>query len=302
VRLSSLDQTNGLIGFCRKLPGWPAPLQPFGYEVAALELNIVLARDEEVSPDLILSSDSLRHAVAFELKEGANIDIPQARKLAKLKASHLRDRGITVGSSDTSIVVDDADRAKAVSVMDREEIPLAVFGMTATRFVLRRGSLTHQPTQRALEDVDLRRQVVPRFIQVLPNATDKELLGPLSAILAEALLRSERHVDLDSLAQSLFPGGLWSTISPQYQGSIRNKIQNVMAQLTAKAFRGKVERAPGSRWKLSPPAGSGTGSVQAYRAIQRKVLQTAKGRIVIAKEQMLLPIEDIEDAESADRI
>jgi hypothetical protein len=42
--------------------------------------------------------------------------------------------------------------------------------------------------------------------------------------------------------------------------------------------------------------------VQAYRAIQRKVLQTARGRIVIAKEQMLLPIEDIEDPGGADRI
>ena len=98
--------------------------------------------------------------------------------------------------------------------MDRAELPLAVFGMSARRFALRRGSLTQKPTQRALEDVDLRRQVVPRFIQVLPTATDNELVGPLSAILTEALLRSEKHIDLDSLAQSLFPGGLWSTVSP----------------------------------------------------------------------------------------
>ena len=294
MRLSSLEQTNALIGFCRTVAGWPSPLVDLGYEVEGLEFDVVVGRGERVVLDVLLVSEPLGHALAIETKEGGNVNLDQERRLAALTPTELLQRGIRVRTLDPMLVCDDAESPRVVDVLQKNELALPLFGLSRSGFRVRHMRLRDQKTDDALRSVSLRGKDVPLFIQVGPTAEVRQLLSPLSALLAEAIAQAgevgKRDLDRDGLCQALFPGGLWSRIPAPQQGELRQRVEDAMAALVADAFKGRVERGPRGRWKIV--AAESRATARALQALPLRVARTSRGRIVIPKEQLLLPIEE----------
>jgi hypothetical protein len=81
---------NYVIGMCRDSEHWVKLLADWGYEVQIIEQKHHTSKDEVVKPDLIAASNSLLHALVFELKGGKSIDRDQIERYSNLLPSDLR--------------------------------------------------------------------------------------------------------------------------------------------------------------------------------------------------------------------
>lgn len=297
MRFSSLEQTNALIGFCRKVAGWPSPLAGLGYEVEGLEFDIVIGQGDLVVLDALLVSEVLGHALAIETKEGGNVNVEQERRLAELTPAQLVQRGVRVRTLDSLLVCDEAETSRAIRALEDNAITLPVFGLSRSMFRVRHLHLRDRKTEDAIRSVSLRGKEIPHFIQVAVTADVRQLLSPLSAVITEGIAQTaaggRRDLDRDGLCQALFPGGLWSRVPPHQQGQLRSRVEDAMAALLKDAFRGRVERGPRGRWKIVATESASTA--RALQALPRRVARSSRGQIVIPEEQLLLPIEEYEE-------
>ena len=79
---------NKLIGLCTNDVGWPAILHEQGYRISLIEQRIG-TKTTSVTPDVVVASNKLSHAIVADCKGGNNIDSGQDSRYKSIKVEHL---------------------------------------------------------------------------------------------------------------------------------------------------------------------------------------------------------------------
>lgn len=79
---------NKFIGLCNNTDEWPPIMYKMGYRIQLVEQKITLDADS-VTPDVIVMSNRLSHAVVVDCKSGTHIDSKQDRKYKSIMPKHL---------------------------------------------------------------------------------------------------------------------------------------------------------------------------------------------------------------------
>lgn len=81
---------NRVIGLCNDTPYWPRILHDLGYAVQLVEQTISLQKSaQKITPDVVVVSNNLKHAMVIDCKSGKNIDSDQDHRYESLKSRDL---------------------------------------------------------------------------------------------------------------------------------------------------------------------------------------------------------------------
>ena len=104
----NLALMNLFVGMCKGLAGLPRDFRNLQYVDKWIELRFANTDQEQVAPELIVSSRRLNHTILFEWKSGPNLEADQLRRYSRVTQDDLSERAALAieetGSHDVAVV------------------------------------------------------------------------------------------------------------------------------------------------------------------------------------------------------
>ena len=88
----NLALMNLFVGMCKGLAGLPRDFRNLQYVDKWIELRFANTDQEQVAPELIVSSRRLNHTILFEWKSGPNLEADQLRRYSRVTQDDLSER------------------------------------------------------------------------------------------------------------------------------------------------------------------------------------------------------------------
>ena len=215
----SLTIVNALIGATRRDPNWTDFLYQGGWQVRALEQDIVVpqaagTRPDAVCPDLVLYRPVNRLVLLLEGKIGT-VQAGQLERYRRVDARGVRNKGFANEIDDFQVVycTTEPHRAGAELALSDTDVPLVVF---ADDRVYR--------TCAPLRDVDLEAALAPglaiaghvptRYVPIDIDSTPSELCREIAAQVFAFVVADRRTFTLDDCQWPTGTPQLWPSRTP----------------------------------------------------------------------------------------
>jgi len=265
----NLALMNLFVGMCKGLTGLPRHFRNLQYVDKWIELRFANADQEQVAPELIVSSRRLNHTILFEWKAGPNFEADQLRRYSRVTQDDLRERaGLAVeetGSHDIAVIglQEHAERLTMGIAQGPYAFPLLL--------VTDNGLAIHQNRFRPNETDAVFRPLLAIDWGKLPNYFFPVDVASELWEFAECVI--PKVLELMGKGEArILPGDLeetilcWKVLSRDYQGRLRTKLCDTLDRACQKQFepyirrnrdRGAGERL-GRHWDIinNPIAGS----------------------------------------------
>ena len=265
----NLALMNLFVGMCKGLAGLPRHFRNLQYVDKWIELRFANADQEQVAPELIVSSRRLNHTILFEWKSGPNFEADQLRRYSRVTQDDLRERaGLAVeetGSHDVAVIglEEHAERLTMGIAQGPYTFPLLL--------VTDNGLAIHQNRFRPNETDAVFRPLlaidwgkVPNYF--FPVDVDSELWEFAEYVIPKVLElmgKGEARILPGDLEETIL---CWKVLSRDYQRQLRTKLCDTVDRACQKQFepyirrnrdRGAGERL-GRHWDIinNPIAGS----------------------------------------------
>ena len=185
---------NKFIGLCKDTARWPNTLRQLGYEAQLIEQEVSLESAVKVTPEVIVVSKKLLHAIAAECKGGGYIDDDQYGRYKQLKAKDLYYAGVDVHAPNqlTHVVCYVDDESNHASFVEYVSMPFITFGTNSIRST---GDFNNQKTNQKLrEPIPLTEANEPSvFYPFSPNDGDEFVMHHVLVGLFAYLTKKPRQ-------------------------------------------------------------------------------------------------------------
>lgn len=185
---------NKFIGLCKDTAKWPNTLRQLGYEAQLIEQEVSLESAVKVTPEVIVVSKKLLHAIAAECKSGGYIDDDQYDRYKQLKAKDLYYAGVDVHAPNqlTHVVCYVDDESNHASFVQYVSMPFITFGTNSIRST---GDFNNQKTNQKLrEPIPLTEANEPSvFYPFSPNDGDEFVMQHVLVGLFAYLTKKPRQ-------------------------------------------------------------------------------------------------------------
>jgi hypothetical protein len=302
----NLALMNLFVGMCKGVAGLPRALHELGYGDRWIELSFANARQEQVVPELIISSRELNHTILFEWKGGANTEADQLRRYDGVTTADLRERaGLApdeIAAHDVAIIGKQEYADRFAIGVERGEYTFPVLLASDDGIAIHRNRFVPDQTDgvfRPILEIDWGK--VPNYF--FPVDADSELWEFAEVLIPHVLQLMgdgetrilERHLEETMRSRSMTPR--------EYQRRLRTKMIEVMDQATRRQFapyfrrnrnQGAGERL-GRHWDIisNPISGSSDKRTKEWKklmALYEQFLEFLRtGRDL--PEQRVLPLQ-----------
>jgi hypothetical protein len=265
----NLALMNLFVGMCKGLAGLPRNFRTLQYVDKWIELRFANTDQEQVAPELIVSSRRLNHTILFEWKSGPNFEADQLRRYSRVTQDDLRERAVLAveetGSHDVAVIglQEHAERLTMGIAQGPYTFPLLL--VTDDGLAIHQNRFQPNETDavfRPLLAIDWGK--VPNHF--FPVDVDSELWEFAELVIPKVLElmgKGEARILPRDLEETIL---CWNVLSRDYQRQLRTKLCDTLDRACQRQFepyirrnrdRGAGERL-GRHWDIidNPIAGS----------------------------------------------
>lgn len=241
----NLTLMNLFVGMCKGVVGLPRDFRNLQYVDRWIELRFGNADQEQVAPELVVSSRLLNHTILLEWKTGPNFEADQLRRYSRVTQDDLRQRAVLAvdetGSHDVAVIGLQEHRERLM--IGLAEGPYEFPFVLVTDDGL---AIHHNRFQQNLTDAVFRPLLTINWDniphQFFPVDADSELWEFAELVIPKVLeLMSEgegrilpRHLE------ETVP--CWNVLSPDYQRQLRAKLCNTLDRACQRQFEPYIRR------------------------------------------------------------
>lgn len=265
----NLALMNLFVGMCKGIAGLPRDFRDLQYVDKWIELRFANADQEQVAPELIVSSRRLNHTILFEWKSGPNFEADQLRRYSRVTQADLRERAVLsieeTGSHDVTVVGLQEHAERLTIGIEQGPYAFPLLLVTNDGLTIHQNRFQRNETDavfRPLLAIDWGN--VPNYF--FPVDVDSELWEFAELAIPKALElmgKGEARILLRDLEETIH---CWNVLAPAYQGRLRTKLCDTLDRACQRDFepyirrnrdRGAGERL-GRHWDIisNPIAGS----------------------------------------------
>jgi hypothetical protein len=246
---------NCVIGFSKRIQGWPDFLRNRGYWVELIEPRFILSSFEKINPDIMFSSNRLTHSLVAECKGGTSLEEGQLRKYGQLDVAAVRPR-VSLAEPDRMTIdsvfvcLEGAEDQLAASMSTIQIFPILVVGKKTVRLVnhFSKGELNTVLAEPL--DVD-----TPPPVSFYPFGDEDDadyiaafVFQELVSIAAQRKPQPE-EIDADSMLAAIHP--LWDSVDDSKKKKLRDKVNAILLHYSTRDLRGYLGRVRGrSSWRI----------------------------------------------------
>lgn len=297
----NLEMMNLIIGMCKGVAGLPRHFFELGYSNRAIEFKFANSDGKTVVPELIIASQTLRHAVLFEWKSGKNTEAEQLRRYSGVTREDLHERVYLLPSEseshDIAIVGIDSYRESIIKTIERDGYSFPVLLAVPEGVEIIRNKFRANDLDRAFRPrLNLSWENVPRAF--FPVDKESDLWEFAELIIPEivgSMTQGESRILFTRLASKAFP--LWDDVDAHYQKELRLKILQVMDRASRGEFRRYLRRNKPIESRTHTPTWDITsnpfiGHDRAMRTEQRRMLKLQSSFIESLKDGSGSPYQE----------
>ena len=230
---------NKFIGLCSSAGGWPSILYEQGYRICLIEQRIS-TESASVTPDVVVMSNKLSHAIVADCKGGGNVDSGQDSRYESIKPKHLfmwvhvreKERFGCTACYVTNDAIYDQLRTHTT-------LPFIVFDGGR---VEGKGDFGADALNRALNrGASLAGMYEPTNFYPFSHDDNEELIVKHVITGLLAWLNKNRPKSLDSLVDDEVATAILKIVHPQYkhmgeryQNMLRSKVKKIFASLVSR--------------------------------------------------------------------
>ena len=241
----NLALMNLFVGMCKGLAGLPRDFRNLHYVDKWIELRFANTDQEQVAPELIVSSRRLNHTILFEWKSGPNLEADQLRRYSRVSQDDLRERaGLAVeetGSRDIAVIglQEHAERLAMGIAQGPYTFPLLL--VTEDGLAIQENRFQPNETDavfRPLLAIDWGN--IPNYF--FPVDVDSELWQFAELVIPRALElmgNGESRILQSDLEETVH---CWNVLSPEYQRRLRTKLCDTLDRACQKQFEPYIRR------------------------------------------------------------
>lgn len=241
----NLALMNLFVGMCKGLAGLPRNFRNLQYVDKWIELRFANTDQEQVAPELIVSSRRLDHTILFEWKSGPNFEADQLRRYSRVTQDDLRERaGLAVeetGSHDVAVIglQEHAERLTMGIAKGPYAFPLLL--------VTEDGLAIHENRFRPNETDAVFRPLlainwgnVPNyFFPVDVDSESWEFAELVIPKVLELMGNGEARILQSDLEETIH---CWNVLSREYQGRLRTKLCDTLDRACQQQFEAYIRR------------------------------------------------------------
>jgi len=252
----NLRLLNLFIGLAKGAKGLPPIIRELGYGVEWIESRFRNSLDEEVVPELILSSVPKAHSLLFEWKKGANLEKDQLDHYSHVTSEDLRAKVMLPAPSyehfDVTYVVKGEHVERVLIGLASGPYPFPVLIVADGKILLRANSFDCQELNQVFgPGLEVDWDLAPMSYVPFDRESPLELFGEkvIPAVIARMAQREPR-INLEMVAEDVVPQ--WRVIDDKYRKDLRSKIFEVLRQASLYEFSDYLNYNKDLKQKFGP--------------------------------------------------
>jgi len=238
---------NACIAFAKDVPEWPSPLHNAGYRLDRIEPDFLNSEENDVNPDLLLSSNSALHTLVTECKRG-HLSQERLDKYAAITPENLRSEVNHIHD------VNQLSNESLYVGTEKTEESFDYLNITDAGLILTNGGYYKR---NEFEDDDLNRKLesgeVPgRYPTVYYPFSGNDSRAVIAGKVAQHLMHAAAHdegIDDEFEAREIAEDihEYWDTISLSERSHITSKVEDILELLEQKNIDEDMRQIEGSR-------------------------------------------------------
>jgi len=229
------------IGLCRGVPGLPKQLRDLGYKDRWIDWKFANQDLEEVSPDLILSSERINHTLLLEFKSGANTDPDQLRRYSRVTQNDIMNKAFisrtAVQSHDVALVgQSEYGERLCIGISEGGYIFPLVLADNEGLFLSYNQFQEPKVTNVFSSKLNINWPRVPtRFIPLNNDSAPWEIAEVVIPKILEYMNERRPFVSVRDICIGICNN--WSSMGRQPKGEIESKVQDVLIRAARGHFK-----------------------------------------------------------------
>jgi hypothetical protein len=265
----NLALMNLFVGMCKGVIGLPRDFRKLQYVDKWIELRFANVDQEQVAPELIVSSRLLNHTILFEWKTGPNFAADQLRRCSRVTQDDLRERAALAveetGSHDVTVIglQEHAERLMMGLAQGPYTFPFVLvtdggLAIHHNRFQLNQTDAVFRPLLAINWD-----NIPHQFFPVDADSELWEFAELVTPKVLELMGKGEGRILPRDLEETIL---CWNVLSRDYQHQLRTKLCNTLDRACQRQFEPYIRRNRdhgagerlGRHWEIinNPIAGS----------------------------------------------